>query len=199
MSSLNAAQATFAQRLAQDVGLDAAVVQAWVLSEEPASAASAPNGANNWLNIGAFDAGGWAGGGANVWGDPTTAADATAAFILGHPVNGVSAPLSAAPGIRAIAGTAGQSPSAQVQAIQHSGWASSGYPNLPSVLSGVQGSGVQAPAPTAPSAAAAGSGGLGSIQSGLGSIAGVPIAGVFVVLGGVLLGVVALWAGGVTA
>lgn len=196
--SLNADQATFAQRLAADVGLDAAVVRAWVASEEPASASSAPNGANNWLNIGAFDAGGWAGGGASVWADPTTAADATAAFILGRPVNGVSAPLSASPGIRAIAGAAGQGAAAQVHAIQTSGWASSGYPNLPALV-GTVGQGGTNPAPAAASVSGGATGGLGGVFSGLGSIAGVPIAGVFVVLGGLLLGVVALWASGATA
>ena len=37
-------------------------------------------------------------------------------------------------GIRAILSTAGQSPAAQVAAIQRSGWASSGYPDLPGLL-----------------------------------------------------------------
>ena len=42
-------------------------------------------------------------------------------------------------GIRAILSTGGQSPEAQIAAIQHSGWASSGYPSLPALYQQVTG------------------------------------------------------------
>lgn len=134
---LNSSQGSFASRLAADTGLDPRVIAGWLLAEEPASAAAAPNGANNWLNIGAFSGGGWAYGGSSVWAAPQQAADATAAFILGHPVNGVSPPAYGSVGIRRIAGTAGQSASSQVAAIQQSGWATSGYPDLPGLVGGL--------------------------------------------------------------
>lgn len=135
-SKFSSNQQTFLSRLQADTGLDPAVIAGWMAAEEPPGAASAPNGANNWLNIGAFDSGGWAGGGANVWADPTTAADATASFITGHTVNGVTSPLHAAASIHAIAAAAGQSISAQVLAIQNSHWATSGYPGLLGIVMG---------------------------------------------------------------
>lgn len=134
LSNLSKNQQTFAKRLQSNIGLEPAVIAGWVHAEEPPTAASAPNGANNWLNIGAFDAGGWAGGGSDVWSDPAKGADATASFILGKAVNGISSPLHASAGIKAIAGTAGKSESTQIRAIQTSGWASSGYPDLPSLV-----------------------------------------------------------------
>lgn len=131
---LNSSQQTFAARLQADTGLDPTVIAGWLLSEEPASSSNAPNGANNWLNIGSFDSGNWAGGGSNVWADPTVAADATASFIMGHSVNGVTAPMHASAGIRAILNAAGASVAEQIAAIQHSGWATSGYPDLASIV-----------------------------------------------------------------
>lgn len=135
---LNASQRSFAQRLQANIGLEPAVICGWVLSEEPASSSSAPNGANNWLNIGAFDAGGWGGGGSNVWDSPAKGADATASFITGSAVNGISSPLTAAASIHQIARSAGQGIPAQIHAIQTSGWASSGYPNLAQVVAQFQ-------------------------------------------------------------
>lgn len=131
---LNGSQAAFASRLQADTGLDPKVIAGWLLAEEPASATAAPNGANNWLNIGAFDSGGFAFGGASVWSSPTEAADATAAFMLGHPVGGVTPPAYGSAGIRSIIASAGRGISAQIAAIQRSGWASSGYPDLPSLV-----------------------------------------------------------------
>jgi hypothetical protein len=133
-NTLNSKQQMFAKRLQGNIGLEPAVICGWIISEEPASASQAPNGANNWLNIGAFDAGGWGGGGSNVWSDPAKGADATASFILGRQVNGISSPLKAAASIHSIAASAGKGVDAQVSAIQHSGWASSGYPNLAQVV-----------------------------------------------------------------
>jgi hypothetical protein len=126
-SGMSANQAAFARQLQADTGLSASVIAGWMHAEQPTGSTSAPNGTNNWLNVGSFDDG-FEGGGANVWEDPAAAADATAAFILGHPVNGYDSPVG--PGsssIRAIAATAGQSIEAQVNAIQSSDWASSHY------------------------------------------------------------------------
>ncbi len=131
---LNANQAAFASRLQADTGLDPHVIAGWLLAEEPASASAAPNGANNWLNIGAFDSGGFAFGGSSVWSSPAEAADATAAFMLGHPVGGITPPAYGSSGIRSIIASAGQGIQAQIAAIQRSGWATSGYPDLPSLV-----------------------------------------------------------------
>jgi hypothetical protein len=133
---LNQSQRTFALRLAEDTGLDAGVVAAWVMAEEPASASSAPNGANNWLNIGCFDAGNWAGGGNSAWRTATSGADATAAWLHGNPLPGVG---YAAGGIVAILHSVGAPPAEQIQAIQRAPWASSHYPNLPALYRELQG------------------------------------------------------------
>jgi hypothetical protein len=133
-NNLNKKQQMFSATLQAAIGLEPCVICGWVLSEEPASSPVAPNGDNNWLNIGAYDAGGWAGGGSDVWSDPTKGGNATASFILGHQVNGINSPMSASSGIHAIANSAGKGVDAQVQAIQTSGWASSGYPNLMDVV-----------------------------------------------------------------
>ncbi len=130
-AKLNANQAAFAKRLNANTGLDPKVISAWILNEEPASASHAPNGANNWLNIGAFDNGGWAYGGASVWDDPTKAADATASFILGHPVNGVRPPAYGSQSIRNIIKSVGKGVKAQAAAIAGSDWASSHYAGGP--------------------------------------------------------------------
>ena len=133
---LNANQASFAVRLAQDTGLDPYVVAAWVHSEEPASSRAAPNGANNWLNIGATGSGNFGGGNA-AWQDPVAAADMTAAWLKGTALPGFGAPSA---GIRAILHTAGKDAGTQIKAIQQSGWAASGYPNLQSTYTTVSGS-----------------------------------------------------------
>ena len=44
---------------------------------------------------------------------------------------------TASAGVQAILHTAGQSPQAQIAALQQSGWASSGYPSLPALLAQV--------------------------------------------------------------
>lgn len=134
-SKLNANQRTFASQLAADTGLDPRVVAAWVLSEEPASASNAPNGANNWLNIGSTDSG-FYGAGNPAWGDPARAADFTASWIRGTADPGFG---SASAGIRGILSTVGQDAHSQILAIQHSGWASSGYPGLESVYMALAG------------------------------------------------------------
>jgi hypothetical protein len=123
---LNDNQAQFVAELTQKTGLSGGVVAAWVLSEEPKSAGHAPNGANNWLNIGATGSGNFAGSNP-AWTDPVKAADLTAQWLQGQAIPGFGA---ASAGIRSILQTAGQPAAAQITAIQHSGWAASGYPQL---------------------------------------------------------------------
>lgn len=132
-SLLNANQSAFAGELVKQTGLDPGVVAAWLLAEEPAAATSAPNGANNWLNIGATGSGNF-GGSNSAWSNPTTAADLTASWLKGSSIPGFGA---ASSGIRSILSSAGQSPSAQIHALQTSGWAGSGYTTLPAIYSTV--------------------------------------------------------------
>jgi hypothetical protein len=135
---LTSGQQQFATRLAADTGLSPQVVGAWLLAEESGGAATTRQSANNndWLNIGYTDTGTY-GAADSVWSDPIAAADATAGWLHGQ--NTIPGYGTASGGIQAILATAGQSPQAQVSAIQQSGWASSGYPNLPALLSQVGG------------------------------------------------------------
>jgi hypothetical protein len=131
-------QQQFASRLAADTGLDPGVVSAWLLAEENGSAASSRQASNNndWLNIGYTDSGTY-GSSDSIWSDPTAAADATAGWLKGQ--NTISGYGTASGGIQAILSTAGQTPQAQIAAIQNSGWASSGYPSLPGLYSSLAG------------------------------------------------------------
>jgi hypothetical protein len=131
---LTSGQQQFASQLAADTGLSPQVVGAWVLAEESGGAATARQGAgnNDWLNIGYTD-GGTYGSADSVWSNPTTAANATAGWLQGQ--NTIPGYGAASSGIQAILGTAGQPPATQVAAIQQSGWASSGYPDLPALYS----------------------------------------------------------------
>lgn len=105
-------------------------------AEQPPGSAAAPNGANNWLNVGSTDSG-FYGGGNPAWNNPITAANTTAAWLRGNNIYGYK---GAAKSVQAILQTAGQSPGDQIAAIQQSGWASSGYPNLPTIYSNLTGS-----------------------------------------------------------
>lgn len=79
-----------------------------------------------------------------------------------------------------------------------SGNIAAGYGYADSILSAAGAGGLKVGAGTAPSPDS-GSGGVSGALGGLsGMVAGVPIAGVFVVLGGLVLLVTALWAGGLT-
>jgi hypothetical protein len=131
-------QQQFASRLAADTGLDPSVVSAWLLAEENGGAATSRQAANNndWLNIGYTDSGTY-GSSDSIWSDPTAAADATAGWLEGQ--NTIPGYGRASGGIQAILSTAGQAPQAQIAAIQHSGWASSGYPSLPGLYSSLAG------------------------------------------------------------
>jgi hypothetical protein len=135
---LTAGQQAFASRLAQRTGLDPRVISAWLLAEESGGAAQAREQAhnNNWLNIGYTDSGTY-GAGAAIWADPTTAADATAGWLQGQDT--IPGYGRASAGIQAVLSTAGRPPEAQVAALQRSGWASSGYPTLPTLLRQVGG------------------------------------------------------------
>lgn len=136
-------QVIFINRYAQQTGLDPRVVAAEVYNESNINT-SGPGGAlarqaagdHDWLNIGRTDTGP-RGAGYAAWRDPITAADASAAWVKGQlSIPGFG---RASSGIQGIPGYANQSPAAQIQAIQRSGWASSGYPNLPSVYRTVTG------------------------------------------------------------
>jgi hypothetical protein len=137
-SQLTSAQQTFASRLASDTGLDPGVVSAWLLAEESGGAATSRQAQNNndWLNIGYTDSATY-GATDSVWSDPTTAADATAGWLKGQST--IPGYGTASSGIQAILATAGQSPSAQIAALQGSGWASGGYPDLPSLYTQLTG------------------------------------------------------------
>ncbi len=135
---LTSGQQQFASRLAADTGLDTHVVAAWLLAEESGGAAQSRESQSNndWLNIGYTDSGTY-GSSDSIWSNPTTAADATAGWLKGQ--NTIPGYGTASSGIQAILQTAGQSPQAQIAALQNSGWASSGYPSLPSLLAQVGG------------------------------------------------------------
>jgi hypothetical protein len=135
---LTSAQQTFASRLAADTGLDGGVVSAWLLAEESGGAAVSRQTANNndWLNIGYTDSGTY-GSADSIWSDPAAAADATAGWLKGQ--NTIPGYGTASSGIQSILSTAGHSPQAQMSALQNSGWASSGYPSLPSLYQQVAG------------------------------------------------------------
>jgi hypothetical protein len=135
---LTANQQQFASRLAADTGMDPGVVSAWMLSEESGGAASSRDAAgnNDWLNIGYTDSGTYGSSGSE-WSNPLTAADATAGWLKGQDT--IPGYGTASAGIQAVLQTAGQPPSTQISALQQSGWASSGYPDLPGLYQQVAG------------------------------------------------------------
>jgi hypothetical protein len=131
-SQLTSGQQQFAARLAAQTGLDPSVISAWLLAEESGGAAQSRQTQNNndWLNIGYTDSGTY-GSADSIWGNPITAADATAGWLKGQ--NTIPGYGTASSGIQAILGTAGQPPAVQIAALQNSGWASSRYPSLPAL------------------------------------------------------------------
>ncbi len=135
---LTSDQQQFASRLAADTGLDPSVVSAWLLAEESGGAAQSRQSQNNndWLNIGYTDSATY-GSSDSIWSNPVTAADATAGWLKGQ--NTIPGYGTASSGIQGILSTAGSAPAAQISALQNSGWASSGYPDLPSLYSQVAG------------------------------------------------------------
>jgi hypothetical protein len=137
-SMLTSGQQQFASRLAADTGMDPSVVSAWLLAEESGGAAQSRQSQNNndWLNIGYTDSATY-GSSDSIWSDPVAAADATAGWLKGQ--NTIPGYGTASSGIQAILTTAGQPPATQISALQNSGWASSGYPSLPSLYQQVAG------------------------------------------------------------
>jgi hypothetical protein len=131
-SQLTSGQQQFAARLAAQTGLDPSVISAWLLAEESGGAAQSRQAQNNndWLNIGYTDRGTY-GSADSIWSNPVTAADATAGWLKGQ--NTIPGYGTASSGIQGILGTGGQPASVQIAALQNSGWASSGYPSLPSL------------------------------------------------------------------
>jgi hypothetical protein len=129
---LTSNQQQFASRLAADTGLDPGVISAWLLAEESGGAAQSRDSQNNndWLNIGYTDSATY-GSSDSIWSNPVTAADATAGWLKGQ--NTIPGYGTASSGVQGILGTAGQPASTQIAALQNSGWASSGYPDLPSL------------------------------------------------------------------
>lgn len=121
---LTPGQDAFALHLAKLTGLNPGVIRAWTLAEESGGAAQQRQAASNmnWLNVGYFDSGPGSLTRDQMWRTPEAAAQATADFLMGKR-------WGAAPGIRAILRTAGQSPEAQLRAIWTSPWASSKYGN----------------------------------------------------------------------
>jgi len=137
-SMLTSDQQQFASRLAATTGLDPSVITAWLLAEESGGAAQSRQSQNNndWLNIGYTDSATY-GSSDSIWSNPITAADATAGWLKGQ--NTIPGYGTASSGIQSILSTAGQSPAAQIAVLQQSGWASSGYPSLPSLYQQVAG------------------------------------------------------------
>jgi hypothetical protein len=135
---LTSGQETFADELAAKTGLSGNVIAAWLLAEESGSAAASRQAAgnNDWLNIGYTDTATYGASGSE-WSSPAGAADATATWLAGG--NSIPGYGTASSGIRSILATAGQNADAQIRAIQNSGWASSGYPDLPALYQQVTG------------------------------------------------------------
>ena len=131
-------QQQFATQLAAQTGLDPQVVSAWMLAEESGGAAASrqAQGNNDWLNIGWTDSGRY-GTTDGIWSDPISAANATAGWLKGQ--NTIPGYGTASAGVQSILSSAGQPPAQQIAALQRSGWASSGYPDLPGVYASVAG------------------------------------------------------------
>ena len=141
--SFSANQQAFISTLARETGLNPGVVSAWVAAEEPVGANAGWAGTQNWLNVSITDSGPKAAGNP-AWHDPVSAAHLTAQWIKGQAdIPGFG---KASAGIQAIARTAGQDPATQLRAIQSSGWASGGYPNLGAVYQTYKGNNPSLPA-----------------------------------------------------
>ena len=128
MSSFSPNQQKFIATYSKLTGLHPGVVSAQLAAEEPVGAQAGWHGTQDWLNIGITDRGPQ-GAGNPAWRDPVSAAKLSAAWATGQtPIPGFGHAASSI--VNAVRGTAGQGPQAQISALQKSGWASSGYPNL---------------------------------------------------------------------
>lgn len=120
---LTRGQKTFVSALARETKMSPKVLGAWVLSEMSSGPAAKreAEGNHNWLNVGYFDSGPGQLTKDSTWGNPKSAAKATAQFLRGER-------FGASQGIQSIlASSAGQPAEQQVRAIAGSGWASSQY------------------------------------------------------------------------
>lgn len=177
-AQLSENQRRFAQAYAATTGLSPALVVAQLIAEEPAGAAwPVGHRDQNWLNIGKTDSKWYAGG----WGSltPEQAGRLSGLWAMGkYNVPGFG---KAAAGIIAMTRTAGQPLDTQIAALQRSGWASSGYPDLPSIAAHVSGATPLAASSTAsgaPSSTPASSGsGLGGWLARAGLTAALLLAG----------------------
>lgn len=122
--SLGADQTRFSNELSKRTGLNPKVIAGMVASEQPADSPSI-EGSQNWLNIGYYDEGpGAPTKDEGFFGSPEQAAKLTAKFLKGKR-------LGASEGIQDILKSKDKGKGKQIKAIQESGWASSGHPNLP--------------------------------------------------------------------
>lgn len=135
---LTPGQRQFVGELAAQTGLDPQVISAWCLAEESGGAAASreAQGNHDWLNIGWTDSGRY-GTADGIWSNPVAAADATAGWLKGQDT--IPGYGRASAGVQSILASAGQPPEQQIAALQRSGWASSGYPDLPGVYRMVAG------------------------------------------------------------
>lgn len=125
----------FVQTVAKMTGLNPDVVAAWVRNEEPAANQTVGQNDQNYLNIGNVDSGGRSH--TSAWSNPVSAGQATANWMKGKQ-GAVPGYGTASGGIQSIL-KAGKDPSAEIRAIQGSGWASGGETALPSLYSQASG------------------------------------------------------------
>lgn len=138
MAQFSANQQQFLKALVANSNIHPGVAAAWMAAEEPVGAQSGDHGTQDWLNVGMTDSASL-GTGNDVWTNPTKAGAATAKWLQGKwndPGFG-----TASQGIQNI--TKARAPQQQIKAIQGSGWASSGYPNLGSLFQTYRGLGQQ--------------------------------------------------------
>jgi hypothetical protein len=134
------AQLEFADVVAKRVRWDLAVIRAQVYNEMngPFAARRVAEHNHNWLNVSYDDNLGGRGrlDGRHVWRDPITAGNATADWIQGKRK---TLGEQGADSIRtAYTKGASASPQEAIALLQRSGWASSGYPNLPAIYARIR-------------------------------------------------------------
>lgn len=127
---LSSNQLAFADALVKQTGLNPAVVEAWLAQEQGSETQNpASSGIYNFLNIGVTGSGNY-GTGDSAWTNPTTAGKTTGEWLQG--ITGAVPGWARSTPILPT-NVASLSPEDQITAIQHSGWAESGEPALPSL------------------------------------------------------------------
>lgn len=132
MPTLSKQQGKFLASLYKNApNLDPQFLKGWLIAENPAGAKSTPqHGNQNWLNIGNTDSKFYSQGGA--YSNPVQAGKNTARWLKGQwSMPGFG---RASQGIIDFANSHGRENN--IRALQKSGWASSGYPNLESIVAG---------------------------------------------------------------